>query len=288
MNAGAPMKKECIACGGPCGFFGRRRGYTYVRCAVCGTLQLSPLPSAADLERAYREEYAKAGQILTDAEGSRASTRTLHASLVAALKRHGAGPRILDYGTGWGGLVIQLSAAGFDAVGYDLSEDMVKRCQRDGLRVRSGSITEVAERELDAIVLASVFEHLIDPAEWLAEARARLRPGGLLVTTQPTAHFAGTAGNLARFGIRSLPLPGLHRVFYPPWHVALYSLEGMRRVVERAGFRMLEVAPAPQQREPGLTGAAQRVLELFNRAGWTLTGLRWPFFTGHNFVFERI
>jgi cyclopropane fatty-acyl-phospholipid synthase-like methyltransferase len=207
--------------------------------------------------------------------------------LVAALKRHGAGSRVLDYGTGWGGLVIRLRAAGFDAFGYDLSQEMVKFCQDEGLPIRLGDIHDVTERGLDAIVLASVFEHLNDPADWLREAGGRLRPAGLLVTTQPTAPFARAAADLVRVGIRRLPLPGLHQIFCPPWHVALYSLEGMKQVVERAGFRLVEVTPAPQQREPGLTGIVQRALETVNRAGWALMGLKWPFFTGHIFVFRR-
>jgi SAM-dependent methyltransferase len=164
---------------------------------------------------------------------------------------------------------------------------MVHRCKDDGLPVQLGGIGDVTERDLDAIVLASVFEHLNDPAEWLREAGRRLRTGGLLVTTQPTAPFARTVGDLARFGVRRLPLPGLHQVFCPPWHVALYSLEGMRRVVEAAGFRLKDVSPAPQQREPGVTGLVQWALETVNRAGWAAMGLKWPFFTGHIFVFER-
>ena len=58
-------------------------------------------------------------------------------------------------------------------------------------------------------------------------------------------------------------------------------------VVEAAGFELVEITPAPQQREPGWTGIVQRALEAVNRAGWTLFGLRWPFFTGHIFVFRR-
>lgn len=282
-NSGA-----CLACGGALRFFGKRRGYTYSICSGCATVQLSPVPTDDDLARSYRDEYAKAGHIARDPQASRLATKSLHASLVAGLQRHGAGRRVLDYGAGWGGLVIQLQAAGFDAVGYDLSEDMVAYSKREGLPLHVGGIDAVRERDLDAIVLASVFEHLNKPSEWLQTAHGLLRPGGLLITTQPTAPFARIVGNIARLGVSSFPLRGLHQMFCPPWHVALYSTQGMQRLVERAGFQMVDVNGAPQQREPGFTGVIQATLERINKAGAKLVGPRWPLFTGHNFVFRRL
>lgn len=281
------MNSACIACGGSLRYFGPRNGYAYFECVQCGTIQLSPVLSSEELTRAYREDYATAGHITTDPVRSRISTRTLHEALVKALQRHNAQRRVLDYGAGWGGLVIRLRDAGFDPSGYDLSEEMVQRCQSEGLPMKQGDIGTVSERDFDAIVLASVFEHLNDPDEWLRTASQYLKPGGLFVTTQPTAPFARTLGTIARIGIRRLPLPGLHRIFFPPWHIALYSLDGMRQVLDRASFDCVEITGAPQQREPGLTGWIQRALETFNRVGWELAGLQWPFFTGHIFVFKK-
>lgn len=281
------MSGGCIACGGELRFFGPRDAYAYFECTRCDTIQLTPVPSGEELARAYREDYARAEHITSDPQRSRASTRTLHDALVNALKRHGARGRVLDYGAGWGGLVLRLRDADFDPIGYDLSQDMVKFCQAEGLPMYFGDIDAVAERDFDAMVLSSVFEHLNAPDAWLRAARERLKPGGLFVTTQPTAPFARTVGTILRLGLRRVPLPGLHRIFFPPWHIALYSLEGMRQVGERAGFECLEIVGAPQQRDPGFTGWVQRVLETFNRAGWALMKLRWPFFTGHIFVFRK-
>ncbi len=281
------MSGACIACGGGLRFFGPRAQYSYFECVQCGTIQLSPVPSGEELARAYREDYVHAEHITSDPQRSRTSTRTLHEALVKTLQRHGAQGRVLDYGAGWGGLVLRLRDAGFNPIGYDLSEDMVKFCQAEGLPMHFGDIGAVTERDFDAIVLASVFEHLNDPDGWLRTASERLKPGALFVTTQPTAPFAHTVGSIVRLGLRHVPLPGLHRIFFPPWHIALYSLAGMQQVVERAGFECLEITGAPQQRDPGVTGWIQRGLETFNQLGRAATGLRWPFFTGHIFVFRK-
>lgn len=277
----------CLACGESLAFFGKKTRYSYWRCVACGTIQLDPLPTREELSRAYRDDYASAEHIGRDALASRAATRTLHRGLMEALREHGGHGPVLDYGCGWGGLTKMLIEEGFECEGYDLSEEMVRFSKEDGLPVHLGAIEDLSEPNRGAIMLASVYEHLVDHEAWLRAANELLEPGGLLISTQPTAPFAAFAGNLFRLGIKSLPLPTLHQVFCPPWHVALFSIEGLKTQVERCGFRLLEVRPAPQQRQPGLTGMIQATLERVNTVGWALIGVKWPLLTGHIFIFAK-
>lgn len=281
------LKQTCVACGGPLGFFGRRSGYDYHRCARCRTLQLAPLPTAAELAEAYRTRYAASGHCRTEEEDVSGAAQPYYDALVAALLARGARGPVLDVGAGWGGLCRTLLDHNFECRGIEPSEEMVAACVKRGLPVRRGDVAGVDDGPYGAIVLSSVFEHLVDHDAWLEKARSLLEPGGLLVTMQPTARFAVFASSLMRFGIRSLPLPQLHQVICPPWHVVLFSIEGMRALMARNGFQLIEVRPGPQARNRGLIGLAQRMLGAVNRIGYSVVGIDWPTVISHIFVFQK-
>src|SRR4051794_2852861 len=104
----------CLACGGSPAFLGNRDPYTYVRCESCGTIQLSPFPSPAEVERAYQESaYANDDQ---HGQGSPddvwKSSRPYYEAIRDVLMRHGVTDGVLDYGAGWGGLVALLQRSG--------------------------------------------------------------------------------------------------------------------------------------------------------------------------------
>ncbi|MDQ3281902.1 MAG: methyltransferase domain-containing protein, partial [Acidobacteriota bacterium] len=65
----------------------------------------------------------------------------------------------------------------------------------------------------------------------LAEAARVLRPGGLLWATTP--HGRGISARLLR---------ERWSVVSPPEHIQLFSMRGMRRLLERAGFRDVRLA----------------------------------------------
>ena len=114
-----------------------------------------------------------------------------------------------------------------------------------------------------------------------------LAPHGLFITLQPTAPFADLMGRVVRFGNVRAPLPALHQFFCPPWHTVFFSLDGMKQLMAKHGFELLDIHPAPQGRMPGVMGLAQRVLETINRVGWRLMGRSWPLLTAHTFVFRK-
>ncbi len=276
----------CVACGGPLGLFGRRGAYSYYRCRRCGSVQLSPLPDREELSRAYAEEYASSAHINPDPETCRRLSRPYYLAVLQALRAHGITGPVAEIGCGWGGLCDLLLESGFKMSGVEPSEGMAAHCLERGLPVRRGGL-EALEGRHAALVMVSVFEHVVGHDAWLDLARERLEPGGYLVTSQPTARFAVVMAQIHRLGRRGGELPQLHQIFCPPWHTVLFSIDGMRLLMERHGFSLEEVRRTPQGREPGLTGALQRVLDLVNSAGWRLMRERWPLVTSHIFVFKK-
>jgi cyclopropane fatty-acyl-phospholipid synthase-like methyltransferase len=247
------------------------------------------LPSAAELARAYAAEYATAAHYEGDAELCRMSARPYYQSIVRALKDHRAEGLVVDYGAGWGGLCELLIAEGFRTQGVEPSDMMAAHCQKKALPVQHGDLSALQnmDGQVGALALNTVFEHLVEHDAWLTHAHHLLTPRGLFVTLQPTAPFANFMGRVVRFGNLRAPLPALHQVFCPPWHTVLFSLDGLKQLMAKHGFELLEVRPAPQGRVRGVMGLAQVTLEAVNRAGWKTMGRAWPLLTAHTFVFRK-
>ncbi len=284
----AATAARCVACSGKLSFFGRRLAYSYHRCRDCGTLQLVPLPDGRELAEAYARMYAASAHIDVDPETSRHTTRPYHEAILRTLLDYRVAGAVAELGGGWGGLGELLIANGFSYRGADPSEEMARHCRHRGLPVIQGDIAALSGESYCALVLANVFEHLVDHDNWLTQANHLLCEGGLFVSLQPTAHFAYLAGQLVRGGISKLPLPAIHQEFCPPWHAVFFSMDGMRALTERHGFALLDIRPAPQGRARGITGLAQYTLECVNRLGGHVLGLRWPLVVGHLFVFRKV
>jgi len=284
-----PLNTTCIAC---CSrrltCFGARRGYKYHRCPDCGTLQLAPLPEPGALRRAYAEEYARADHWQMGANRRNEAVRGQSQAVVDALLAHNVRGKVLDVGAGWGTVLDQMRERGIDCEGVEPSREMRAYCVSQGHLVHECELENLEARQrYAALTFSSVFEHLVAHDACLQAARTLLRPGGLLISLQPTALFPTFAATVVRLGIRRLPLPQLHHVLCPPWHTVLFSISGMRALLARHGFTLLSVSIAPQQRDTGWTRLAQAALERVNRAGWRMAGTRWPLAVGHIFVFKK-
>jgi len=104
-----------------------------------------------------------------------------------------AGGELLDLGCGSGDLARHLAAGGYRMTGCDISPRMLEQAAAadPGRTVRWVALEPdwrslpFAQASADAVVAASVFEYLADPARVLAECARVLRPGGVLLCTVP-------------------------------------------------------------------------------------------------------
>ena len=282
------QKTECVACtSNNLVFFGNKSGHCYHRCLTCGTLQLVPMPDSDAMKLAYEKNYAASGHCQALPEVRNQAALPQFQAITKMLVDHCNPELVLDYGPGWGGLLKTLNERGIPAEGAELSELMVTHCRAEGFTIHQTDLANMEGNGIyDAIVMSSVFEHLTDHVQWLTDAKRLLKQNGLVVSLQPTSHFASLLGTLFRFGIKSRELPQLHQVFWPPWHTVLFSTSGMRTLVESQGFDMVEIRPAPLQREDGFTGILQRSLSIINNAATPLFGVKWPMWVGHIFAFR--
>ncbi|NLN92996.1 MAG: class I SAM-dependent methyltransferase [Candidatus Hydrogenedens sp.] len=279
----------CAGCGAEgLSLFGKREEYNYGRCTDCGTLQVVPMPSASFLAEAYEKGYAGAGHCQGEPEVRNRVAIPQYDAICDALECYGAPGRVLDHGCGWGGLLERLRKRGIEVEGLEPSDAMAAYCEKAGFSVIRSSLVDLPGEEVyEGLLLSSVFEHLVDHDDWLAAAHRLLRPGGVLISLQPTARFATFGAQLFRLGRRSAPLPALHQVFSPPWHTVLFSLKGMEALLVRKGFTLEAIAPAPLQKEGGLTGLIQGAVRTVNALAYPFFGVHWPLWVGHVFVFRK-
>jgi SAM-dependent methyltransferase len=269
------------------GFYGRQGAYGYFRCGGCGTIQLHPLPTQEELRDAYAKEYAVAAHIGADPDRRKREAGPHYEAIMRAFRQYRTGNEAAEVGAGWGGLAERLIGEGVEYHGVEPSEMMAAHCRAHGLPVCTGGIEALPEAAYSSLILCSVFEHLVEHDAWLQRANRLLRPGGIFITSQPTAPFLHFGAQIIRLGRKHVPLPKLHQGFCPPWHVVLFSIGGMETLVGRHGFDLVEVRPMPQGREGGITGMIQAALETVNAIGWRLMGTRWPLVIGHMFVFKK-
>jgi 2-polyprenyl-3-methyl-5-hydroxy-6-metoxy-1,4-benzoquinol methylase len=135
--------------------------------------------------------------------------------------------RLLDVGAGGGVLRDQLESCSAWTVDIaDLNSAGLARARKGRGRILCYDVAKPrAELEggYDAALLFDVIEHLDDPRPLLRGALAHLRPGGRLFVNVPAGAWLFSAYDVAA------------------GHVRRYGTLGLRRVVEEAGGRVLDV-----------------------------------------------
>lgn len=125
-------------------------------------------------------------------EASRAP-RTLQAErLLKLLRPYRPTGRLLDIGAGSGILVEAAERAGYRAEGIEPSAWMVRQAAEHGANVHHGVLPmDEASGPYDVVTLVDVIEHVCDPVDLLAQARAVLGPDGIgLLITPDVASLA--------------------------------------------------------------------------------------------------
>ena len=103
--------------------------------------------------------------------------------------------RLIDLGTGTGRVLIALAGAYGQAVGYDVSPEMLAvarvRLHEAGIgraRVRRGDLMALDEQDADLVVLHHVLHFLLRPDEAVAAAARLLGPGGRILIADFAPH----------------------------------------------------------------------------------------------------
>jgi 2-polyprenyl-3-methyl-5-hydroxy-6-metoxy-1,4-benzoquinol methylase len=170
-----------------------------IRCQCCGLMYRVPKATPAQSAVYYEAQYGDFEQgpvtSLPTIEEVRELQRRGFAEsvwgakdrlrLITQLKAQG---RLLDYGCSWGYFVAQAKAAGFDAIGYEISRTRAKFGQQMlNIEVlhEATALEGLQSGSIDVIYSSHVLEHLTSLTDVFPLFRRLLAPGGILMIFVP-------------------------------------------------------------------------------------------------------
>lgn len=249
MEAGSttsrPVACECCARHGfvPRFAIGEHR---YERCVHCGSARLTPVPTADPVElydETYFEGAAHGGYLDYDADAAlhRRNAEARLDRLTPYLPRRQP-LQLLDLGCASGYTLDAARARGWVGIGVDASAFARERAAARGHEVFAELPAALGgDRAVHVASCFQVLEHLARPAEALTALAAAMEPGGVLVVETWDA-----ASRVAR-------VFGRHwQQANPPSVIHLFTLTGICRLVERAGFDVVLGEPTAKLVSAGL------------------------------------
>ncbi len=179
----------------------------------------------------YSAKYFK-GEEYRDYElEAPALRRNFRARVRELARRYPKGASLWEIGAAYGYFLNEASDH-FRVAGCDISADASQAARdRFGLDVRCCDyVNEPDGGPHDVVCLWDTVEHLQEPHRYIEKAHRELRPGGLIALS------TGDIGSwMARFRGPKW------RLIHPPTHLHYFSAHSMTVLLERAGFRSIEI-----------------------------------------------
>lgn len=214
--------RVCVACGSShARKLGIKNELDIVRCHKCQTLYTPYSPW-------YSSEYFYLGYYLRPEETETPQfVKQRLAEITADFASYRQSNRLLDLGCGAGDLLQAAQQHGWSGQGLDVSEHAAKHVRELGFQVFVGELeaAKFPAAHFDVVTAAELLEHVFEPRALVAEVARILRPGGLFWLTTP--HARGLSARL--LGLK-------WQCIWPPEHLQLFSIAGLRRLLSGAGF----------------------------------------------------
>jgi len=226
----------------PCALCGGERfipslfceGFSYVKCAVCGLVQINPQPLAAGVERRYRQSYGNdylAYELKNEAAFlelqklalADAGFDRIEGKLMGYKDRK---PAVLDIGCATGALLAFLRDRGWQTTGVEISPSAEYARGERGLDIRCQNLENCRfpPESFDVALASHVVEHLNNPGTFIREVWQLLRRG---------AYFMLTTPNIDGFQARLLGGRWRSAIFD---HLYLFSIRTIKALLKTQGF----------------------------------------------------
>jgi SAM-dependent methyltransferase len=225
----------CALCGG-----GRFKpslsceGFSYVKCAACGLVQMNPQPAPADVQRRYAQSHG--GDYLAYELKNEAAFLNLQKLALAdagfeliereLMDLSGGTPYVLDVGCATGALLAFLRDRGWRTAGVEISPSADYARTERGLDVRRQNVTDCQfpAESFDMAVASHLIEHLNDPGAFFGEIWRVLRHGAYLMLITP---------NISGFQARLMGSRWRSAIFD---HLYLFSKRTIAAMLKAHGF----------------------------------------------------
>ena len=233
------------------------------RCPDCGTESLEPQPSNDRLAAIYGEDYYAPWGLDSDASVEPMKQATFE----WILDRWPVAPggAVLDLGCATGFLLALAARRGLRPHGVDLNPRAIEQCRQKvpEAAIHCGTLADrpFPETSFDAVYMIDFLEHVRDPRTELSEVRRRLTPVGAVVISLP------------QLNSWSRKVMGLGWSQYREEHLTYFSREGLCRLLEETGYRVVRAKPT---RKVMTLGYVYRQLQAYRHPALTpVSALLW-------------
>lgn len=212
-----------------------------VYCGKCGFIYRYLRPDEKKLKNFYGQEwyfnkgYQKGnekvtGNYLADKDNIMRFVRKRYKTI----SQYKKGGDLLDIGSAMGFYLDYFKKHDWKVCGIEISEYAAKYSQNQlGIKdIFVGDVNQARypQASFDLITLWLILEHLINPVETLKKIYHWLKKGGIIGIKVPT--ISGITGKLRpAFWFRN---------FHPQDHMVAFTVESLRRMLEKIGFEILE------------------------------------------------
>ncbi len=215
---------------------------TVAQCRDCGLIYSNPQPIPFDIQDHYGippEEYWSGGYFTIEESYFQSEIKRL-GELIAIKK----GMKSLDIGAGLGKAMIALSAAGFDAYGFEPSEPFYERAiskmgiSPDKLKLGMIEQMEYPENHFDFISFGAVLEHLYDPSSSMIKALQWLKPSGILHIEVPSSDWLINQFINLFYKIRLTDYVGNISPMHEPYHLYEFGLKSFQKHAHQHNYEI--------------------------------------------------
>ncbi len=228
---------KCKICGSVCFSDVVSNGYTYWKCKSCFTSQVIPQPTPAELNQYYTKFHLSLdeGGVYAEYEERIQEDFKCKVDLVAKYIT-GKDSKLLDVACGKGFFLKQCSQLNVETLGIDLSQSAVEFAENK-LKVKAicgrledRNLQDSFKNKFDIITMWAGIEHVPNPAEVVQAVYHGLKPGGIFIMDT---------------GLGNAPfekyLTGHSQWYSAPEHLFVFSVEGLARLANDAGFQLLRI-----------------------------------------------
>ena len=226
----------------PCALCGGERfkpslfceGFSYVKCAACGLVQINPQPLAADVERRYRQSSGNdylSYELKNEAAFFELQRLALADAGFDRIEQELMGhtdrkPAVLDIGCATGALLAFLRDRGWQTTGVEISPSAAYARNERGLDIRSQNLEDCRfpPESFDLAHASHLVEHLNNPGTFIRQVWELLRHGGYFMLTTP---------NIDGFQARLLGKRWRSAIFD---HLYLFSIRTITAMLKTRGF----------------------------------------------------
>jgi 2-polyprenyl-3-methyl-5-hydroxy-6-metoxy-1,4-benzoquinol methylase len=216
----------------------KKTGGTYVVCGRCSMVFINPVFKDQELVKYYQMNNSNQAQ----AHNSEIEFyRRIYASGLNLLARYKSGGSLLDIGCS-SGLFLDIAASRYSSYGIELNKAEVRIARSKGHAVWDQPIEMVSfgnDDKFDVITLWDVFEHIKDGKTYLQKLKPRLREDGVIFLQIPNV------GSLAARVMRDKC-----NMFDGLEHVNLYSLDTIKMMALRAGYKVHDIVSVIDELKP--------------------------------------